>query len=446
VLGSWLPPTGSGVAQGQVTITPTAQMGEGGRIVVAEPIVATLDATGSVSQVVASANQLPQLRVSEQIVGAPAFTYVISPPVARTDAVTNVSGTATVTDAAVVTGDSGKAVAGVGVPIVSYVGTVTPGVSFTLVNAAGAPVNTTAAVTSVVVGAVDLSTIARNTGSTVQPYVPGSAVGQVGGPAGPLDGTGKLPAAQLPTQATGVQSVTATNGTIVVTNVDPVNPTVAIGVGIPEAAVTNLVTDLAGRVPLATVTAKGDLLVATGNATVARLGVGADLTVPIADASQATGLRYGAVATQPRQAGTGLLLGTFGPGGATGQPTTLSPSAWWVTVTARVGDLLLWVPSILSTGADATGDLASVVNGSPVNFYSNGYGPTQAINGHGGLYLSGDFGVANYAPVKWLVQAGDLSGGAVTLAFLYQGGTGSHVWGHASIPSQVDVLNLGVHG
>lgn len=412
---------------------------------VAESITVPIT-NNTISQTVVSGNQLPQLKISEQLLGAPIDAYVISPPVARTDTVTNTSGSATITDAAIASTDSGKAVAGTGVPIVSYVGTVTAGVSFTLVNALGASVPTTANVTSIVVGAVDLTTIPRGPGATLPTYVLGSAVGAIGGPAGPLTGAGKLPVSQLPTQATGVQSVTATNGTIVVTNTDPANPTVAVGTGIPESAITNLTTDLASKVPLSTVTTKGDLLVATASATIVRQGVGTDSTVLSADSTQADGLRWIVVANQPKQAGTGLLTGTFGPGGATGQPATLSPSAWWVTVAAKAGDLLLWVPSLISTGADAQGDLASVVSGSPVNFYSNAYGPTQAANGHGGLYISGNFGQGNYTPIKWLVQANDVSGGTVTLAFLYQGGTGSHVWGHASIPSQIDVINHGTHG
>lgn len=44
-----------------------------------------------------------------------------------------------------------------------------------------------------------------------------------------------------------VNSVTATNGTIVVNNTDPANPTVAVGTGIPESSVANLISDLAGK-------------------------------------------------------------------------------------------------------------------------------------------------------------------------------------------------------
>lgn len=245
VLGRWVPPAGSGTAQGQVDLTPVTQSGVGGSIVVAETITATL-AGGAISQVVVSLNHLPQLQVSEQVIGSPALTYVVSPPVARTDAVTNTQGTSTITDAAIASGDAGKAVAGAGVPVVSYVGTVVAGVSFTLTDATGSPVNTTAPVTSIVVGAVDLTTVARGLGPVIPTYVLSSSVGAIGGPAGPLDGTGRVPAAQIPPVASGVQSVTAASGKIVIGGTLS-NPTVDVGTGIPESAITNLTADLGSR-------------------------------------------------------------------------------------------------------------------------------------------------------------------------------------------------------
>lgn len=55
----------------------------------------------------------------------------------------------------------------------------------------------------------------------------------------------------------------------------------------------------AGAIPKSLVDAKGDLLTATANDTPARLPVGADGTALLADSSQSTGLRWGAVATDP---------------------------------------------------------------------------------------------------------------------------------------------------
>jgi hypothetical protein len=77
------------------------------------------------------------------------------------------------------------------------------------------------------------------------------------------------------------------------------------------------------------------------------------------------------------------------------------------------------------------------------NYYSGGYTPAQAADGHGGMYINGDFGQAQYAPIKWVVQTTDIAeDGTVTLAPMYQAG-GDHIWGHSSIPDQVDLINHG---
>lgn len=63
---------------------------------------------------------------------------------------------------------------------------------------------------------------------------------------------------------------------------------------IAESQVTNLVTDLAGKVPLSTVTTKGDIYVATASGTVTRLGVGSDTQVLTADSAQTSGVKWAA--------------------------------------------------------------------------------------------------------------------------------------------------------
>ncbi len=64
---------------------------------------------------------------------------------------------------------------------------------------------------------------------------------------------------------------------------------------IPQSAVTDLATDLAGKLALSTATAKGDLLVATAAGAVTRLGVGTNNHVLTADSSQAAGVRWAPV-------------------------------------------------------------------------------------------------------------------------------------------------------
>ena len=56
---------------------------------------------------------------------------------------------------------------------------------------------------------------------------------------------------------------------------------------------TNLTSDLAGKVPLSTVTAKGDRLVATGSGAVTRLGAGSNGQVLTADSTQTAGVKWG---------------------------------------------------------------------------------------------------------------------------------------------------------
>lgn len=138
----------------------------------------------------------------------------------------------------------------------------------------------------------------------------------------------------------------------------------------------------------------------------------------------------------------------FGGGGGGSQPTGIPPAIWRLTLPASkvaAGHLLQWSMPLISTGADAACDLASLVAGVPVNFYSDAYGPTQDPNGHSGLYVAGDFGADQSPSAWWVVQPSDLAGdGSFTISFLFQP-SGSHRWGHAIIPGQVDLVNFGPH-
>jgi hypothetical protein len=301
-------------------------------------------------------------------------------------------------------------------------------------------------------------------------YVPLNTVGQPGGPGGPLRGDGTMPPDQIPGGGGGVVSVTAADATIVVAGTATA-PTVQVGTDVPQAAVAGLATALTGkataadltaevaraeaaesaRIPLATVTTKGDLVVASGAAAVTRLGVGSDGQVLTASSTAAAGVDWadagGGGGFAPVRASTGLQLGVFGPAGGGLQPTTVAPSWTWVTLPAgkvAAGHLVQWSMALISTGGDSQCDLASLVDGAPVNYYSDGFGPTQGGNGHSGMYISGDFGHVHGPQVWWLVQDTDLaSDGTFTLAFLYQG---AHTWGSNSIPGQLDVVNFGPPG
>jgi hypothetical protein len=152
-----------------------------------------------------------------------------------------------------------------------------------------------------------------------------------------------------------------------------------------------------------------------------------------------------ACASRPLRRSTGPVTLTPFSGGTSGT-WTLYPASLRVTVPAAVGDVLVVYPALIADNASgaAEGDLASVVGGVPARFYSTGT-DVQGVNGHGGLYQDGDFGVGQLPAVTWLAAAADLSGGNITLSFMYRDSAGRS-FGHAVYPSGVDVVNFGPGG
>lgn len=132
----------------------------------------------------------------------------------------------------------------------------------------------------------------------------------------------------------GVQSGDISDGAVItskiadsaVTSVKIANGTVAdadLAGSIAQAKITNLTSDLSGKIPASTVDAKGDLLAGTADDTVARLPVGTNTYVLTADSTQSTGLRWAAVDSLPPQtSNSGKFL------------TTNGTSASWGTVSA----------------------------------------------------------------------------------------------------------------
>lgn len=93
----------------------------------------------------------------------------------------------------------------------------------------------------------------------------------------------------------------------------------------------------AGALPLTTVTAKGDLVVGTGNATASRLGTGSNGQTLTADSTQATGLAW----SSPTEgmayplSGYGLVAATDNPGSFNGTGSIGTGFVWLTR---------LWVP------------------------------------------------------------------------------------------------------
>lgn len=76
-----------------------------------------------------------------------------------------------------------------------------------------------------------------------------------------------------------------------------------------------------------TLTAKGDLLTATAANTIARLGVGADGTTLVADSSQSTGLKWATASSTPTYVGCSLYLTTDQTGIANATNTVVNWTA-----------------------------------------------------------------------------------------------------------------------
>lgn len=151
----------------------------------------------------------------------------------------------------------------------------------------------------------------------------------------------------------------------------------------------------AGGIPLSTVTAKGDLIVGTGNAAVARLAVGADGTVLTAASGQPDGMQWsvpsgGTTVWTPYTPslsnitlGNGTLVGSYFQ---QGKYCTAAVALTWGTTTSASGAFQIGMPFTAATVAGMqwtgaaqgnlstnyfTGSVLLNSSGSQVNFAGN---------------------------------------------------------------------------
>lgn len=129
--------------------------------------------------------------------------------------------------------------------------------------------------------------------------------------------------------------------------------------------------------------------------------------------------------------------------GDTTSSWALSPTEYRVTIAAAVGDVLHWSPHflVLSGGAEAELDIVSVVGGAAARYFSTGT-TSAGANGHGGLYVGGNYNRA-LPSINWVVTADDLDSGNVTLALRYRAAASGVTFGNATYPNHVDLTNLG---
>lgn len=206
----------------------------------------------------------------------------------------------------------------------------------------------------------------------------------------------------------------------------------------------------AASVPLALADAKGDLIVATADNTFTRLAVGSNTQVLTADSAQATGVKWAPVAS----GGASVKIVNSGPltvGGnitvTNGLPyTTIGTD---LTMAAAIGDIIgITIEALCGDESpNLIFDAATRVAAADVNYFSSGTG-TPLFNGaRPGWYIN-PFGVNKFPPVtgevRYVVVAGDISGGNVVVRSYAAGDGGSRtVIRSAAFPLRVWLTNYG---
>lgn len=158
-----------------------------------------------------------------------------------------------------------------------------------------------------------------------------------------------------------------------------------------------------------------------------------------------------AVWTETTQSGSGGMVGHDEERYVAGN-ITLNNTSWTdvsgpsdLVVAASAGDLLLvglscrWAAEAVS----ACLDMATIVSASPVNYVSGGGGASD--DGVSGWFGYASLGDSAGAPVHYAVQAGDISGGNVTLRLRYRTTTAANktLYGSSVFPLQYSVINMG---
>lgn len=260
---------------------------------------------------------------------------------------------------------------------------------------------------------LDLSTAPRSAppGAPVSTFLLASSVGTPGGPGGPLDDTGKMPAGQIP-------------------------PT-------------------GGGIPASIITAKGDLIAGAAADTPQVLAVSPnDGDLIVADSTAPQGMSWQPPQGPAVKAFSSAIFrdGSVTPANSAGAWLTLKRTGgvnlFSRSVPAQVGDLLT---VSLNTFFEATDnsthlDLAVLVNGVAVRYLSNMDTAPAApsFEGDPGWYPNGAAFKWHPAPPEWQAEASDIAAdGTVTVAVVYKGGTGIF-FAETNYPCRMTMKNLGL--
>jgi hypothetical protein len=87
-------------------------------------------------------------------------------------------------------------------------------------------------------------------------------------------------------------------------------------------------------------------------------------------------------------------------------------------------------------------DACVLVGGSPVRYASSGSG-TAAVEGDPGYYPDVPSYIGHAGPFPFTAEAGDISGGSVTIGFAVKSGGSGQLFANASFPLRYRLVNYG---
>lgn len=238
-----------------------------------------------------------------------------------------------------------------------------------------------------------------------------------------------------------VTSVAAADGTIVIGGTPTVAPTVKVG-AIAESQVTNLTTDLAGKVTASTVTTKGDLLAATGSAAITRLGVGNDGQVLTAASGQSTGLQWATPATYKPTIRSAWIANASDATLPNTAGVWQALSGFELDLPASVGQWVeIGVHAMRSNTSSAFLDIAVIVGTTLVRYLSSGTA-TPGIEGDPGFYFSNGF-TGQSAGRGFIAGVGDIDTGTVRFVVAVKAQGAGTLYSSTSYPFYWAAKNLG---